>query len=188
MRLLIAMLAVIALMASTAALASAQSSDDVTVEIAPASTHGAVGDKFDIEVTVVNRGNAPTPRLAAHIDVTDPSSESSVDPEDWTPTLTRPVGVVDAGKQVTLRWTIQPISPGDYILYAVALVADRQSSPTAAVSNAVPVAITERRSLNPSGVLPVALVVPILLGAAIVIRRRQLSKTDAVPPSPAGSS
>ena len=175
---LLSLLVVVAIAASQVPVATAQSTEGVTVEIHPAATDGAVGDTFDIEVTVVNRGPEITPRLAAHIDVTDPGSESSVDPEDWTPTLTRAVGALAPGTQVTLRWKIQPISAGSYVLYAVALVADRQATPAAAVSNAVLVAISERRSLNPSGVLPVVLAVPILLGGAILIRRRQQSRTD----------
>ncbi len=162
--------------------ALAQSVGDIAVEVRPGSAEGAVGDQFDIEVIVANRGAEESPPLAAHIDVTDPRSESSVDPEDWTPTLTRPVGRLAPGKQVTLRWTIQPISPGNYLLYAVALVADREAAPAAAVSNAVPVAITERRSLNPSGVLPVVLAVPLVLGGAILLRRRQFVRSEREAP------
>ena len=87
-----------------------------------------------------------------------------------------------------MRWTIQPISFGNYVLYAVALVSDRQASPAAAVSNAVPVAITERRSLNPSGVLPVVLGVPLLLGGAILVRRRQQSRADGPRPARGASA
>ena len=126
---LLSLLVVVAIAASQVPVATAQSTEGVTVEIHPAATDGAVGDTFDIEVTVVNRGPEITPRLAAHIDVTDPGSESSVDPEDWTPTLTRAVGALAPGTQVTLRWKIQPISAGSYVLYAVALVADRQATP-----------------------------------------------------------
>lgn len=187
MRALFVTLSAAALVLGLAATASAQTAAGVTVDVRPQSVDGAVGDTFDIEVVVVNSGTEPTPSLAAHIDVTDPSKSSSVDPEDWTPTLTRPVGVVDPGRQVTVRWTIQPISPGNYVLYAVALVADRQAEPAASVSNAVPVAVTERRSLNPSGVLPVVLIVPIVLGSAILVRRRRLARADRAS-NPAASS
>ena len=96
---LFALAAAVTIAASFASVATAQSTEGVSVEISPATADGAVGDTFEIEVTVVNRGSEPTPPLAAHIDVTDPTSEGSVDPEDWTVTLTRPVGVVEPGQR-----------------------------------------------------------------------------------------
>ena len=185
-RTLIAVVALSASLSIAAAMAtgaSAQTSSELTVEISPSSVTGAVGDRFEIDVTITNTGASSTSPLAAHIDVTDPRSESSVDPEDWTATLTLPVSALEPGARAVVQWNIQPIAPGEFLLYAVALEADRPDDPAVAVSNAVPVSVAERRSLNPRGVLPVVIVLPLLLGSAILVRRRQLRKSDGPRPT-----
>ena len=152
--------------------AGAQATTGVTVEIAPASASLLLGESFEIDVVVTNRSETMTPPLAVHIDVTDPGRASSVDPEDWTATLTRHAGSLRPDTQQTLRWSLQPISGGRFVLYVVALDTEQTPDALVAASNGIPIDVTERRSLNPGGVVPVVLAVPILLGAALVVRRR----------------
>lgn len=154
-----------------AAPATAQSSNEVVVAITPTSIDIALGETVGIKVTVTNRGESSLGSLAVHIDVTDPTSASSVDPEDWTPTLTRQVPPLAPGQSVDVPWEIQPISGGSFSLYAVVLAA---SSPDVTVSNAVAVHVTYHRTLNPQGVLPVAIASPLVIGALLIftLRRR----------------
>ena len=91
----------------------------LTVNVAPGQLSTSVGTPVDVKITVVNTDAQPTPELTVHIDITDPRMDGSVDPEDWTPTLTKSIGKIGSGKQVTESWTLTPIGRGDFVLYAV---------------------------------------------------------------------
>ncbi len=165
----------IAAMASTGADA-AESGLAVTVEPERLST--GVGVEAEVNITVANNTAEPTADLALHIDITDPTGEGSVDPEDWTPTLTRFADPLGPGERVTQTWKMTPISPGDFVLYAVALSTEAGVEPAIpSVSNGVPVHVAVERSFNPQGVLPVALGVPGLVGIAWIWRFRRQRAT-----------
>lgn len=176
----IAIISVIALLfgllAVTTASASAEvATDQIQVTVTPARISTSVGDPVDVTVTLLNGTSEPLPELATHLDVTDPRTANSVDPEDWTPTLTRLQGPLGPGEQLTESWTITPISGGDCLLYVVAVDADAGVEPaTLAMSNGVPVHVDERRSFNPQGVLPLSIAMPALIGLALIWRHRRL--------------
>ncbi len=65
---------------------------DVTVRIDPPAASIKLGESLDLQITVTNQGKARSPPLVLHLDVTDPSRSTSVDPEDWTSTLSKRVG------------------------------------------------------------------------------------------------
>ena len=149
---------------------AAQSLDEVVVEVTPLTAQVALGDTIDLDVTVTNTSGAARNDLIAHIDVTSPDRDGSVDPEDWTATLSKQVGRLDAGAGTTVTWSIQPISPGTFLVYAVVLAPD---APDVAGSNVLTVSVEDQRSLNPQGVLPVVIIVPAAVGALFVSRLRR---------------
>lgn len=149
--------------------AGAQTMDDVEVVVEPSSAPVVLGETLDISVTVTNNGTAPSAPLVVHIDITDPSSESSVDPEDWTSTLSKTAGVVAPGATKTVTWNIQPISGGSFSLYAVAL---SEGVSSVASSNVLAVDVADQRSLNPGGILPVAIGVPLVVGFLLLVQIR----------------
>jgi hypothetical protein len=102
-----------------------------------------LGDDLDPTVTVSNTTDRRSVDLIAHLDITDPASSSSVDR------------------------TIQPISPGAFSVYAVALGRDTGD---VAASGVLTVLVADRRSLDPGGILPVALAMPLLVGGLLVAR------------------
>ncbi len=144
--------------------------DRITVEITPVHADVALGDTIEMRVTITNSSEVARDDLVAHIDVTSPDRGGSVDPEDWTATLSKPVGQLAAGASATIDWSIQPISPGTFQVYAVALAADADD---VAGSNVLMVSVTDQRSLNPQGVLPVVLIVPAAVGALFFSRLRR---------------
>lgn len=168
-----ARLLVIGAAATTLALhggpALGQTDEGISVVIEADTTSVVLGEHLDLTITVVNFADGPTDPLALHLDITDPAQASSVDPEDWTSTLTKSVGVVESGGTMTATWTIQPISGGTFTVYAVAL---SPVSDTITVSNAVSVDVEDQRSLNPGGILPVALGAPAVIGALLLIQLR----------------
>lgn len=156
--------------------ATAQIDTGVTVAVDPASDEVVLGDSFEISVAVANTADAPTPPLAIHIDITDPASDGSVDPEDWTSTLTKSLGAVDPGTARTLTWTLQPISAGRYSIYAVALSSGGDDG---ALSNIATVTVDDQRSLDPGGILPVAIAMPSVIGGLLLFRlRRRGARSD----------
>lgn len=150
--------------------ALAQTGHEVEVAVSPARIEATLGDSFEIEVTVTNRGDQPTASLVAHIDITDPAQTTSVDPEDWTETLSQTVGVVPPGGSQTATWELQPISPGSFSLYAVALSADTDQ---VQASSATLIEVAFVQTLNPEGVLPVVLAGPIVVGALLLMVMRR---------------
>ncbi len=143
---------------------------DLSVVIDPERSDVDLGDSIDVQVMVTNSSNSDRSDLVAHLDVVSPDREGSVDPEDWTATLTRPIGLLAAGASTTIDWTIQPISPGTFLVYGVVLAQDGSD---VAPSNAMTVSVTDRRSLNPQGVLPVVIIVPLAVGLLLADRLRR---------------
>ena len=155
--------------------------DAVTVELRPATSSVRLGESLDLRITVTNQGTRPTSALVVHLDITDPSRSTSVDPEDWTSTLSKPVGPLAAGRSAVVRWTIQPISSGAFSAYAVALAPGVDELAT---SNLLQVRVTGKRALNPGGILLVAVGVPAFVGGLLVLqvarsRRRRGVRTSA---------
>lgn len=148
--------------------------DEVTVTVEPATQSVILGDNIDIAVTVTNTGTQILSDLVIHIDVTDPAESTSVDPEDWTSTLSKPVGTLGPNESTTVTWTIQPISPGSFALYAVALA---PGSDNVSASNILAIDVIDQRSLNPNGILPVAIGAPALVGGLLVTQLRLNGKT-----------
>lgn len=127
----------------------------ISVLVTPDRVSTTVGTATEITVSLANNSTEATPELAVHLDITDPRERGSVDPEDWTPTLTLAMSPLAPGAQETRTWSISPIQGGTFVLYAVALDINSGVEPTLiAVSNGVPVHVDEKRSFNPGGVLP----------------------------------
>ena len=148
--------------------------DDITVVVDPVARSVTLGEHLDITVTVSNTSATPSVALVAHIDITDPTQSSSVDPEDWTSTLSTPVGSLRPGASATVTWRIQPISAGTFTLYAIALA---PGAGTVAASNVLEVSVDDQRSLNPDGILPVAIGAPVLVGGLLAVQLRLSRRT-----------
>lgn len=171
-----------ALVAAPVGAATGDIAETVTATIEPTETSVILGDSLDLSVTVTNNGADPTGPLVVHLDITDPGQSSSVDPEDWTSTLTKPVGIIQPGDSVAVDWTVQPISGGTFSTYAVIL---GRGIDSISASNVLQVDVADRRSLNPNGILPVAIGAPAVVGALLLLQIRQSRRTARAPLSPA---
>jgi hypothetical protein len=157
--------------------------DTLTVRIEPTTASLKLGDHLDLHITVSNHGPNPSPPLVMHLDVTDPNRTTSVDPEDWTSTLSKPVGVVAPGGVKRIDWNVQPFSGGTFAAYAVALSPGLDSL---ASSNVVQVQVAEQRALNPGGILAAAIGMPALVGSLLILQRRAAQRTRVRPTAPNG--
>ena len=143
--------------------------ESVEVVMEPRDASVVLGDTLDVTVTVSNPTDEAIPNLVVHLDITDPEISTSVDPEDWTSTLSIPIDTVGPGASTVANWTIQPISGGTFSVYAVVLTAGADST---SVSNVATVDVIDRRNLNPGGILGAALGVPGFIGLLLVARLR----------------
>ena len=168
----------------------ATASLDVTVAVEPVTTSVVLGDSLDLQITVTNSGAAATPPLVLHLDILDPDSDGSVDPEDWTTTLTRSIAEIPPGGSTDVPWTVQPISAGTFTVYAVVV---RPTGAGLSASNVTEVTVEDKRSLNPGNILPLSLGAPLLVGGALAVqllsvRRSDRRGRDAPAESPVGVS
>lgn len=147
----------------------AEALEDLNVAVEPRSHSVILGETFTVQITVTNDGDEATEPLVLHIDITDPQKPTSVDPEDWTSTLSRTIGVVNAGRSLTVDWELQPIAGGDFAVYAVALSAGAE---TLSPSNVLSVSVQDQRSLNPGGILPVAIGAPLVVAGLLLLQMR----------------
>lgn len=143
--------------------------DQVSVSIEPSFSAVTLGEDLDLAIEVTNSGVESLADLVVHIDITALSDSTSVDPEDWTATLSQFAGEIEPGESVTVEWRIQPISAGTFSVYAVVLAADDDS---VAASNVLQLSVDDRRSLNPNGILPVAIGAPVVIGALLATQLR----------------
>lgn len=171
MKTLAATVLLVVMLALTGAAAHGAVIDDITIEAAPSALDIPLGETTVVEITVTNNGSAEASGVIAHIDITDLADDGSVDAEDWSSVLSKPVPSLAPGQSTTLRWDLQPISPGDYTLYAVAL---SPASSSVAATDTVAIAVADRRSLNPNGILPIAVGAPVLVGLGLTWRLRRM--------------
>jgi hypothetical protein len=165
----------VALVISPAGPAAAQPPPGVDVTLDSGGTSVAVGDRLTIRARVVNTGTQPTDRLVAHLNVATLDSAVYVDLEDWTANPTQQLAPLPPGADTSATWEIQAVNVGRFDVYVVVLPVRAASAGTGppVVSPPRLVEVAGRRTLSPSGALPVAIAVPLLLGAlALGVRLR----------------
>ena len=148
----------------------------LTVEITPDPTRVAtvLGGRFTITTQVANTGSAPTGDVLAHLNVASMQDDVYVDPEDWSSSRSQNLNL-RPGESRTLSWDIQAVNAGKFAAYVVVLPegAEVSGAEGLAVSPLVKIDVETRSALSESGVLPVVVAIPLLLGlSAIALRLR----------------
>lgn len=162
-------LSAMAVMAAVASPAAAA----LHVNAAPDRLTTDLGRTVTFTTTVTaDPGQASGP-LIAHLNIMSLRPGVYVDPEDWSGDRTRYLPSVPAGTTQTLRWNVKAVGSGAFGAY-VSFVRPTGSVPPTA-SPVVTVDVAGRRTLNPSGIGPLAIGVPVLLAigvGAMRLRRR----------------
>jgi len=143
------------------------------------------GDEFTFDSLLENNGPDDSPPIVMAMNIIKISSTGDVvDPEDWSPERTQYVNSVAAGDAVRQSWTIEAILKGDYMVYLVAIPepADEGSTSHPVASSGLHLTVGAFSNLNPQGVLPVVIAVPIgvtlVLLLLIRFRLRRLGRDE----------
>jgi ABC-type transport system involved in multi-copper enzyme maturation permease subunit len=169
------------------ALSRAQSeSGDLQISISLDSTTVKTGDTITFDTVVTNTGAQPSPAIIVAMNIINLNKQGDVvDPEDWSPQRTQYIDSLAPNQSTTLSWTVNAVLDGNFVVYLVAIAEPQNAevSGQVAASPGLHMTVTKFTSLNPSGVLPYVIGVPVILVAAIFLlfrlRRRQIDTGDS---------
>jgi len=139
------------------------------------------GDKVEFNTTVTNNGTEASPPLIVAMNVINLDAAGDVvDPEDWSPQRTQYVESLAPGQSADMYWIINTILEGDYMVYMVLVPQpdspEGTSQPVA--TSGIHLTVAPFTRLNPGGVLPYVVGVPLLVLVGTIIlyrfRRRQV--------------
>jgi uncharacterized membrane protein len=130
------------------------------------------GEQLKFTSTIANSGEAATPPLVTNLNLVAVGG-SFVDPEDWSPDRFATVDPIAPGGSARQDWTVHAIQGGDYSVFIVVLpdTTTRTGSDTVVGSQAIHLHVDETGHLNPGGVTPISIAVPLVLGLALISTR-----------------
>ena len=140
------------------------------------------GDEVNFDTLLENNGSEDSPPVIMALNIIKLSGDV-VDPEDWSPERTQQVDFVPAGDQIRHSWTIEAILKGDYMVYLVAVPEPGRRRPVPISSPGLHLVVGAFQRLNPQGVLPVVIAVPlgVTLALLVLVRLRPATSRQAVP-------
>ena len=151
----------------------------LTVELDRVAVSTRVGDHVTFSTTLRNTGQESLHGLVAHLNIVSLDPAVYVDPEDWSSQRTRYLAALQAGQATKVSWSVQAVNAGHFLLYVA--IASKDGTDAIATTSALRAAVTARRTINPGGILPVAVAVPaalLLLWGTTTLRRRRRRQVD----------
>jgi ABC-2 type transport system permease protein len=141
------------------------------------------GDTVEFNTRVTNSGSEASPPLIVAMNVINLDAAGDVvDPEDWSPQRTQYIDTLAAGATADTHWIINTILEGDYMVYMVLIPEPENSESTShpVATSGIHLTVAPFTRLNPGGVLPYVVGVPLLVLVGTVIlyrlRRRQVDE------------
>jgi ABC-type Na+ efflux pump permease subunit len=159
---------------------------DLVISLDQSAAVVKAGDEIPFESLLENNGTENSPPVTIAMNIINLKGDV-VDPEDWSPERTQKVPSVAAGDAIRHTWTVEAILKGDYMVYLVAITQpDGTEATTQPVSSpGLHLTVGAFSQLNPQGVLPVVILVP--LGVALILllvvrlRLRRLARGETDP-------
>ena len=142
------------------------------------------GDEVDFDTLLENNGTEDSPPIIMAMNIIKLTSTGDVvDPEDWSPERTQYVNFVPAGDQLRQSWTIEAILKGDYMVYLVGIPEPGEKATSHPISSpGLHLTVGAFQRLNPQGVLPVVIAVPLGVTLAVLLlvrlRLRRLGRDE----------
>ncbi len=160
-----------------------QQSEGLTISIDKTYNEGKTGDKVEFNTVVTNNGSeASAPFIVAMNLINLNAQGDVVDPEDWSPQRTQYVESLKPGESTSQGWIINTILEGDYMVYIVLIPQpDSQSATSQPITSpGIHLTVAPFTRLNPGGVLPYVIGVPIALVVVMYfVYRRRNQQVDA---------
>jgi hypothetical protein len=168
-----ALLIAAALAAASPAAVATPTATHLSATVDRARITTQLGRSFEVRSTVTNSASTPASGLVAHLSVLSLRSDPYVDPEDWSSRRVVFLDPIPAGGSRTLRWRMTAVNAGTFGVYVTVLSTEPATAP-ATNTPTIDLRVSERRTLDAGGILPLAIAVPALLaGLAIVLRVRR---------------
>jgi hypothetical protein len=161
---------VAAVLAAAPATAGAAPAPSLAVSLGPARISTQLGRAFEVRATITNSAGSAAEGLVAHLSVLSLRPHPYVDPEDWSPRRVVFLDPIAAGASRTLRWRMTAVDAGTFGVYVTVLPRDPGGGP-APNTPTIDLHVSERRTLNSGGILPLAVAVPALLGGLAIAPR-----------------
>lgn len=156
---------------------------DLEVSLEETFLEVKTGDEVNFDTLLENNGSEDSPPVIMALNIIKLSGDV-VDPEDWSPERTQQVDFVPAGDQIRHSWTIEAILKGDYMVYLVAVPEPGEKATSHPISSpGLHLVVGAFQRLNPQGVLPVVIAVPlgVTLALLVLVRLRLRRLGQAVP-------
>lgn len=150
-----------AVLLAVPALAAEAAQVSVSVDRTEITTQ--LGGKTQFRSTIRNDGPAAVSGLIAHLNVLSLRPGTYVDPEDWSSQRTHYLDPIPAGGSTTVTWHIQAVNDGRLGMY-VAVLPESAAALPPVTGPTIQLNVTERKTLNSGGILPLALGIPAFLG------------------------
>ncbi len=158
---------------NAAAQSAAEAPFQVQISIDTDYRQVRTGDTIEFSTIVRYDGAGESPPMLVAMNIVNLGEGDPVDPEDWSPERTQEVPELAPGETAEQSWTINAILEGDYLAYMVVI-----PEPSGAENTSLPVAspgmhliVSQFSPLNPAGIAPVALGMPIALTLLLVLQR-----------------
>jgi hypothetical protein len=148
------------------------------LETATKKISGTAGQYVKQPAKITNTSNGPVKDAVAYVSLVEVTKgqQAPVDLEDWNAHRAITISSLASRQSKDVSWSLRLVKGGNYTVYANAIV---RGSTRASVGQEVLLFVKTKQNLNPGGVLPVALGIPVLAGAAlfgpVFIRRRNLA-------------
>lgn len=140
------------------------------------------GDTIVIHSTLTNSETTTSPPTLVYLSLLDKKQGAPVDLEDWTANRSTNVPPLAPGESATQTWSLRALVSGEYDVYVIS-VPNATSTQTPRMSLPVAIHVTQRTNLNPGGVLPVAIGLPLVIGVGMIAIRHARSRSASTPPT-----
>ncbi len=135
---------------------------------------GVAGDYVTVKASIQNISLQTINNVTTYLSLVDEETKLPVDLEDWSAEKGLFIGTIDSRQTLPLDWKIHFVKAGKYSLIIVAEIYGGNYPQTSGI---VHFAVAPKQNLNPSHVLPVALITPIvILCLMILLTYRRNSK------------
>jgi len=136
-------------------------------------------DSIFFDTVITNNGTEASPSIFVAMNIINLEANGEpIDPEDWSPQRTQSIDSLAPGQSATLSWRVNAILEGDVMIYMVAIPQpDAQNTTSHPIASpGIHLTVTPFTKLNPGGVLPFAVGIPLALLVIIYFVNRNRNR------------